>query len=192
MGDRPWLSNPAAHAAAAREYGFNSAFEEFTFALELTRGGVKTVYPRAIYMTGTQGAPYRAAPEQRRYSELAQLCTADGEPVIRKDCDYITIWGNWNGSDELLASRDGAYFSTKNARHACARKIISTEVLEELMQRKAAKLESCGLEDLNPKPDHLLLCFDCDNRLVLDESGLPEVRLCNLELVRRITPKASS
>ena len=57
------------------------------------------------------------------------------------------------------------------------------------MDREAANLANCGLEDLNPKPDHLLLCFDCENRLVLDESGLPDVRLCNLELVRRIRPE---
>jgi hypothetical protein len=186
MGDRPWLSNPSARQTEAREYGFNSAFEEFAFALELARGGVKTVYPRAIYMTGSKGTPSRAAPEERRYSELAHLSTPEGNPVIRRDCDYIAIWGNWNGPDELLASRDGAYFSTKNARHACARRIISPEVLRQLMERQAESLSACGLEDLNPKPDHLLLCFDSDNRLVLDVAGFPEIRLCNFELLRRI------
>lgn len=186
MGDRPWLSTPGANPAIAREYGFNSAFEEFAFALELARRGVKTIYPRAIYMTGTPGAPTRMPPEERRYNELANLRTPESEPVIRKDCDYITIWGNWNGPDELLASHDGGYFSTKNARHACANRIISQEVLKKLMQQQVDHLSACNLEDLNPKPDHLLLCFDCENRLVVDESGLPEVRLCNFELVRSI------
>jgi hypothetical protein len=191
LGDTPWLSSPAADATAARQHGFNSPFEEFAFALELTRGGVKTVYPRAIYMTGTKGASARAATEERRYTELAQLLTPEGEPVLRKDCDYITIWGNWNGPDELLATRDGAYFTTRNARHACASKVIASELLKELMQREAAKLASCGLEDLNLKPDHLLLCFDFENRLVLDEAGKPEVRLCNFELVRRMAQASS-
>lgn len=186
MGDRPWLSNPGANPVVARAYGFNSAFEEFAFALELARCGVKTIYPRAIYMTGTQGARSRMPPEERRYIEMAHLRTPEDEPAIRMDCDYITIWGNWNGPDELLASHDGGYFSTKNARHACASKIISPEILKDLMLRQAAQLAGCQLEDLNPKPDHLLLCFDCENRLVMDESGLPEVRLCNFELVRRI------
>jgi hypothetical protein len=54
LGDTPWLSSPAADATAAQQHGFNSPFEEFAFALELTRGGVKTVYPRAIYRTGTK------------------------------------------------------------------------------------------------------------------------------------------
>ena len=185
MGDRPWLSNPTANPALARQYGFNSPFEEFAFALELARQGVKTVYPRAIYMTGTPGQPARLPPEERRYAQLAHLLTPEGEPVLRRDCDYITIWGSWNGPDELLATRDGGYFTTKNARHACACRIISAEVLKRLMEQHAAKLAACNLEDLNPKPDHLLLCFDSEHRLVLDEAGLPEVRLCNFELVRR-------
>lgn len=188
MGDRPWLSNPNANARAAARHGFNSPFEEFALALELARCGVKTVYPRAIYMTGTKGEQCHQPAEERPYAELAQLRTPEGEPTIRKDCDYITLWGNWNGPDELLASRDGAYFSTRNARHACVSKIISPDLLKELVQREAAKLANCGLEDLNPKPDHLLLCFDCEGRLVLDDSGKPEVRLCNFELVRRIKP----
>jgi hypothetical protein len=190
MGDRPWLTNPGANSALARQHGFNSPFEEFALALELTRCGIQTVYPRAIYMTGSQVTPSRAEPEERRYTELAHLFTPDGQQVIRRDCDYIAIWGNWNGPDELLATRDGAYFTTKNARHACAGKIISPELLRELTRREAAKLAKCGLEDLNPKPDHLLLCFDCDNRLVLDDSGLPEVRLCNFELIRKTKLKS--
>lgn len=184
MGDRPWLRNPAANATLARAYGFNSPFEEFALALELSRCGIKTVYPRAIYMTGSQSTPCREPAEDRRYAQFAHLTAPGGQQVIRRDSDYITIWGNWNGPDELLARRDGGYFSTKNARHACARKIISAETLQELTRRQTAKLAQCGFEDLNPKPDHLLLCFDCDERLVLDESGLPEVRLCNFELIR--------
>ena len=186
MGDRPWLSNPNASAAEARQYGFNSPFEEIAFALELARCGIKTVYPRAIYMTGSKVAPSRAAPEERRYTELENLLTPDGQQVIRRDCDYITIWGNWNGPDELLATHDGKYFTTKNLRHACASQIVSVELAEQLMQRLTTELASCGFEDLNPKPDHLLLCFDSENRLVLDEAGLPEVRLCNFELIRKL------
>ena len=56
----------------------------------------------------------------------------------------------------------------------------AVSVLEDADGRLAAIIV------LLPKPDHLLVCFDCDDRLVLDESGLPEVRLCNFELVRRI------
>jgi len=57
--------------------------------------------------------------------------------------------------------------------------------MEELLRAKAGKLAQCGLEDLNLKPDHLLISFDTRQELVLDAAGKPEVRLCNFELVRR-------
>ncbi|MGD0253074.1 MAG: hypothetical protein ABSC01_10315, partial [Verrucomicrobiota bacterium] len=49
----------------------------------------------------------------------------------------------------------------------------------------AEKLAHCGFEDLNPKPDHLLLSFDPAEKLVMESSDKPEARLCNFELVRR-------
>ena len=45
MGEPPRPTNPEANQAAAKDYGFNSPLEEFAFALELARNGVKTVYP---------------------------------------------------------------------------------------------------------------------------------------------------
>ena len=40
-------------------------------------------------------------------------------------------------------------------------------MMEELVEAKAAKLAQCGLEDLDLKPDHLLISFDAA-KLVLD------------------------
>jgi hypothetical protein len=192
MGDPPWLPNPEANQEAVRHYGFNSPFEEFAFALELSRQGVKTVYPRAIYMTGSRREFNPNTADDRRYSAFAHVVTPDGQAAVRRDRNYITIWGNWNGPDELLATREAAHFTAINAKRACANGIISPEALRELVQTKGAKLSRCGLEDLNPKPDHLLVSFDAEKRLVVDETGRPEVRLCNFELVRRVeeaTPK---
>jgi hypothetical protein len=186
MGDPPWLSNPEADKEAAGEYGFNSPFEEFAFALDLTRNGVKTVYPRAIYMTGHKRDSTGQAADERRYMALAHLCTPDGEPVVRKEYDYITIWGFWNGPDELLAEADGRYYHAVNAKQAFAQKLIAREVLEELVRLKAERLARCGFEDLNPKSDHLLVSFDADEKLVIGSLGKPEVRLCNFELIRRL------
>src|ERR1017187_2379927 len=110
MGDQPWLANPEASKTAAREYGFNSPFEEFAFAFELSRGGVQTVYPRAIYMTGRKRETPRPNADKRRYAALAQLRTPDGDPAVREEYDYITIWGYWNGPEELLAAQDGRFY----------------------------------------------------------------------------------
>lgn len=40
------------HAQKVIAYGYNSPFEEFALAFEMSRRGIPTVYPRAIYMTG--------------------------------------------------------------------------------------------------------------------------------------------
>jgi hypothetical protein len=187
MGDPPALTNAEANRPAVLAHGFNSPFEEFAFALELSRQGVRTVYPRAIYRTGHKRETAREKIDDRRYSALAGLCTPDGEPLIRKEYDYITIWGFWNGPDEWLAAQDGRFYHALNAKSAAAKKLISRQLLKELMQLKAARMQACGFEDLNPKPDHLLLSFNADEKLVLSSLGKPEVRLCNFELVRRRT-----
>ena len=62
--------------------------------------------------------------------------------------------------------------------------MISEETMKDLMQAKATKLARGHLEDLNLKPDHLLISFNSEQKLVLDASVRPEVRLCNFELVR--------
>jgi hypothetical protein len=184
LGEQVQLKNARADLETAREHGFNSPFEEIALALHLGRHGVKTIYPRAIYMTGSKRESARSGADARRYSALAHLLTPDGEPAIRKDYDYITIWGYWNGTDAWLAARDGAFYTSLNAQHACASGQISRRMMEQLLEAKAAKLARCGLEDLNLKPDHLLISFDSEGKLVLDSEGKPEVRLCNFEFVR--------
>ena len=185
MGDSPWLKNPDAHKEAARAYGFNSPFEEFAFAFEMSRHGVRTVYPRAIYMTGRPRGAARPVSDERRFAALADFLTPDGQPVVRKEYDYITIWGFWNGPDELLAAQDGKFYQAVNAKRAFTDKLISKQTMEELTQMVTRRQAHCGLEDLNLKPDHLLISFDSEQHLVLDTMGKPEVRLCNFELIRR-------
>jgi hypothetical protein len=186
VGELPWLQNPEALRQAAREYGINSPFEEFACAIELGRKGIKTVYPRAIYMTGRRSRGARLPADDRRYADLQNLVTPDGETVLRREYDYITVWGFWNGPDELLAAQDGRFYHAVNAQQAFTTGLISAHSLEELMELKASRLAQHGFEDLNPKPDHLLISFDDTNRLVLGPTGKLEVRLCNFEFVRRI------
>jgi hypothetical protein len=186
MGEQPLLNNPEARNAKASEYGFNSPFEEFAFALELARHEVKTVYPRAIYMTGRKGGTERHVRDERRYQTLSDLSTPDGLPALRKEYDYVTIWGFWNGPDELLAAQDGRFYHAVNAKRALANGMVRSELLSGLLSLKAQRLAQSGFEDLNPKPDHLLISFDQSNKLVLRELDTPEVRLCNFEFVRRV------
>jgi hypothetical protein len=90
--------------------GYNSPFEEVAIALDLQAKGLDATYPRAIYMSGlesTRSGLYVS--DNRRYQSHHALVAPDGQPVLRSDHIYLTIWGFWNGLDEILADKDEAY-----------------------------------------------------------------------------------
>jgi len=186
VGDRPRRTGSAAHAHAIREHGFNSPFEEFALALELTRAGVSTIYPRAIYMTGHKANVPRVIADRRRFDQLADLRTPDGAPAMSQSHEYITIWGFWNGTDEMLAVQDGQFVQGVDAARARTEGRVTPDFVTALMERAAERLRSVGFEDLNLKPDHLLLSFASDNQLVPTPPDRTDFRLCNFELVRRL------
>jgi hypothetical protein len=190
LGDTPWLATAGEQLPAVLEHGFNSPFEEFAYALELSKAGVRTVYPRAIYMTGHKAGAARNIADYRRYRQLGHLRTPEGEPAVSEDHEYLTIWGYWNGPDELLALHDGQYYRGVSAGQACLQGLLSNEAVQELLDRIRARLSRAGFEDLNLKPTHLLISFSPDNKMALDTAGKPEVRLCNFELVRRLPAAA--
>jgi len=185
VGELPSAAFFGARAPAVQEYGYNSPFEEFAYALELSRGKVNTVYPRAVYMTGHKRDAAREIADRRRYEALTHLLTPDGQPALRMDYDYITIWGFWNGPDEWLAERDGQYYRAINAEQARDQGLVSQTTLAELLERTHGRLASGGFQSLNLEPHHLLLSFDASGKMVLDTIGRPQVRLCNFELVCR-------
>ncbi|MBN2506002.1 MAG: hypothetical protein JXQ71_04845 [Verrucomicrobia bacterium] len=188
MGDTPAIPLSHPRFRDIREHGYNSPFEEFTLALRIGEGKVKTIYPRAIYMTGhrTDGARRQVAND--RYAKFRHWRTPDQEPVLRQEHDYITIWGFWNGPDELLAAHDMQHFQGINAEQALRDRRIDQATHQELLESTAARLHHQGFEDLNLKPDHLLLSVGPDNLLVRNTLGKPEVRLCNFELIRELLP----
>lgn len=185
LGDTPWLGT-AGDLQPILEHGYNSPFEEFAYALQLSRSGVRTIYPRAIYMTGHKAGAVRSIADHRRYAQLAHLQTPDGEPAVSRDHEYITIWGFWNGPDELLAERDAEYYRGIDAERACREGLITNETLNDLIARVRARIERAGFEALNLKADHLLISFNSENQMAMDTLGKPEVRLCNFELVRPV------
>ncbi|MCX8157883.1 MAG: hypothetical protein N3J91_15825 [Verrucomicrobiae bacterium] len=186
MGSTPHVPDDSLRSRRILEYGFNSPFEEFACALGMSGAGARTVYPRAIYMTGSRNDHLRKITDASRYQRFAEVLMPDGEPLLQPGHDYISIWGFWNGPDVLLAISDGSYFRGVNVREAHRQGLITDEELEEFMERARRRFERCGYEDLNLEPEHLLISFDPENRLVRDTLGKPELRLCNFELVRPV------
>jgi hypothetical protein len=143
------------------------------------------VYPRAIYMTGTLRDSDRRFKDDQRFKRINRMLTPEGEPLLRKDRDYITVWGFWNGPDEMLAEDDTRHYQALDAGDACRQGLIDNVTLDDLVAMKLRRLGRCGLEDLYPKPDHLLVSFDQEGTLLRDAEGKPDIRLCNFELVRK-------
>ncbi|MGC8829470.1 MAG: hypothetical protein ACP5TE_06805 [Verrucomicrobiia bacterium] len=184
MGERPARITDQKMLRRAIAYGYNSPFEEFAYALKLSRSGFRTIYPRAIYRTGSLRKNIELVQDLSRFELFNKMRTPDGFPLLEVNHEYITIWGFWNGPDEYLAEKDGLFYRGLNARQAMQSGLINEDQVNDLIEHAKGRLIRCGYEDLNLKPDHLLITFTPDDKLLIDTFGKPEVRLCNFELVK--------
>lgn len=184
VGERPDEEATEAH----RAHGFNSPFEEVAYALELSKAGVASTYPRAIYMLGHLSTLPPEILDPRRYESHAALRMPGGEPVLQRTRNYITVWGYWNGLDEDLAGRDAASKTCRgiNARQALAAGRITPEEHDALMEKVARLLASAGFESTTPKDTHFLLTENSTGELVRDPDGTAAVRICNFEFLRKL------
>jgi hypothetical protein len=169
--------------AAVEKYGYNSPYEEFSLAFELTSLGIPTVYPRAIYKTGLTSPGCIA--DSRRYESHAGLLTPDGVPVLQMDHDYITVWGFWNGPDESLAERDGEFYTGINAANALRRGIINDQEYSGIIWRVQDLLTACGMHNPTLKGNHVLLSISPRGELMREPHGELDIRLCNFETIRK-------
>ena len=186
VGEKPDVDAASAEGRRIAGHGYNSPFEEFAIALELGAKGFPAVYPRAVYMTGQETDDGDDNLDNSRYEMHKNILAPDGSPVLRPDHNYITVWGYWNGSDDLLARKDVDYCKGINLQQALDEERITADGLQDLMHRAARELAASGFEDLNPEPTHWLLSLTPQNELIRNENGAPALRMCNFGLVRRI------
>jgi len=188
VGERPDFDPVDPCGRRIIEAGYNSPFEEFSLAIELGRAGVSTVYPRAIYMTGLEFESAEYIEDPSRYKSHSGLLDPDGKPTLNAHHNYITVWGFWNGLDEMLAKSDVPACEGINLALAHQSGYISSADCDNLIEVARAKLLVAGMEDLNLNGDHMILSIDRDGLLIRDQEGIPEIRFCNFELMRRIQP----
>ena len=184
VGHKPVPSPETDEPQRAISHGYNSPFEEVSLSMRLARAGVETAYPRAIYMTGHKAEKPEHAPDPGRYRTHRGLVAPDDHPVLSQTHDYITLWGYWNGPDELLAARDREYFRSVDAASALERDLVGREVYERMLRAFRERLIERGFEDLNLNGSHLLLSVDRRGQLASGRDGLPAMRICNFELLR--------
>jgi hypothetical protein len=166
------------------EHGYNSPFEEFAIAMELSRRGIETTYPRAIYMTGHTSSISSRLSDPSRYENHAELRTPDGHPILSRHHEYLTIWGYWNGPDDVLAVKDEVMYRGIDALSAYREGRVTQRGYVRVMRGVKRRLAAAGIEDLSLRGNHLLLSIDRAGQLALDDSRLPMVRICNFELLK--------
>ncbi len=187
VGEQPDVDPLTEDGARLIEYGYNSPFEEFTMALDLTAQGVPTTYPRAIYMCGIESdRPADYTPDLRRYESHRELRTPDGRPLLSTEHNYLTVWGYWNGVDEVLAANDQPYCEGINLLNAWKDGFITSEDMRELMNEAQERVRAAGYLYVELKPTHFILSLKPDNTLILDAQDRPALRLCNFESLRRL------
>jgi len=173
VGLRPDLNPFNQREKKIIEYGYNSPFEEVSLSLELGCKDIPTIYPRAIYMTGHKVKIAEYLISNKKYETHSKLKTPEGKPVLRKDHDYIIIYGYWNGPDEKLAMKDSDYYEGIDALRAYKEKIITKVQYKYLLKTIRKRLNEVGIEDLNLKGSHFLLSFDSSKNLIKDSHKIP-------------------
>lgn len=188
VGERPDFVPQLSDTADILAHGFNSPFEEFSMALDLTRQGISTIYPRAIYMSGLESSRSSLyVVDPRRFEALKTMVTEEGHPLFRADHNYLAIWGYWNGSAESSFDQDEGHLQPVSLGEARKRGLITPSTMGDLLEGSAIRLRQAGYRDLTLSPSHFLLSLRHDKSLVLDADGLPEVRVCNFEFMQVIT-----
>ncbi|MBC7237936.1 MAG: hypothetical protein H5T69_19000, partial [Chloroflexi bacterium] len=184
VGEEPKEDEGGERAALIREYGFNSPFEEFAIAHDLNANGVPTVYIRAIYRTGS----LRTEPvvDPRRFETHRDILAIDGLPILRKEHNYITIRGFYNGPDEYVATHDGHLYLALDLPRAERAGILGYEEVDELLEIVRARLRNIGYDGTLLEKNDILIACDENGKLIRDRENLPEMRICNLELIHKL------
>ncbi|MHB0956786.1 MAG: hypothetical protein ACYC6N_03120 [Pirellulaceae bacterium] len=168
------------------DYGYNSPFEEFSIAMELSRRGIETTYPRAIYMTGHRSSVSSSLVDNSRYESHAFLRTPEGHALLSRQHEYVTIWGYWNGPDETLAVKDEVVYKGIDALAAYRDARLTQREYVRVVRAARRRMAAAGVEDLSLRGNHLLLSIDREQKLATDDKQMPLVRICNFELLRKI------
>ncbi|MBN1290684.1 MAG: hypothetical protein JXB48_02510 [Candidatus Latescibacteria bacterium] len=184
VGERPLSGDDGINFKLKKEYGFNSPFEEFAIAHFLTNNGVPTVYVRAIYMTGS--AKIEPVKDSRHYTSHREILGIDSQPILRKDRDYITIRGYYNGSDSWVASHDGQFCKPFNLEKAISEKILKSDESMSLLDITRSRLKNLGYDGTLLELKDILITIDQEGNIIKDSEKLPEARISNFELIHKI------
>jgi len=166
------------------EYGYNSPFEEFSIADYLNKNGVNTVYMRAIYMTGS--AKQESSEDMSRYETHDKLRCPDGLPVLSAQHNYITIRGYYNGPDRWVAEQKGQLYRPVDLIKSLHNGVFTEPEINAHISRVVSRLKNIGYNGNLLQPDDIIITYDTKGEIVKDSEGYPELRITNLDFIRKI------
>ncbi len=167
-----------------RKYGFNSPFEEFAIAYDLTNKGIPTIYVRAIYMTGTTKNELAADP--RHYAAHSHKLAIDNEPILRERHDYIILRGYFNGPDSWVASHEGQLCTPFDLERAWREGILNQEDCSRLLDITRSRLKNVGYDSTFLELNDIIIAIDPQGNILTDKEQHPETRICNFELIHKL------
>ncbi|MDH4161965.1 MAG: hypothetical protein OEW15_04660 [Nitrospirota bacterium] len=167
-----------------RRFGINSPFEEFTISQELNQRGIRAVYVRAIYETGSLKIEISA--DSRRYQSHRAIVDIDGNPVLAAEHNYITIRGYYNGPDDWVPEHEGVLLTPIDLSRAVKKNIIDEPKSTRYTERTAERLHEAGYDGSLLKPDDILVAVDSQGGLMNEQNGEPALIICNFEVLCRM------
>lgn len=184
IGEIPTGEDDGNGDSKIRQLGINSPFEEFAIAQTLNRLGIPSVYVRAIYMTGS--AKIEASTDLRKYDSHKDILDSEGNPILRENHYYITIRGYYNGPDQWVAEHGDSLYNPVDLYKATYRGIIDEAQCQYFLTSVKSKLKTAGYDGSLLKANDLLLAVDDKSNIMKNNSGEPEVIICNFELIWKI------
>ncbi len=183
VGEKPQSDEGSKYEELINEYGFNSPFEEFAIAHFLMNNGIPTVYVRAIYMTGIK--KIEPVNDKRHYNSHRNILGLDNRPILRKDYNYITIRGFFNGSDSWVASHEGQLYQPFDLERAHYKGILKYDECLNLLEITRSELKNVGYDGTLLELNDILISIDPKGNIVKNNNNLPEARICNFELLQK-------
>lgn len=184
VGEMPSGDDDAEACSKIRQFGINSPFEEFALAFELNRIGIPCVYVRAIYMTGS--AKIEASTDMRKYESHKNILDPEGNPILKETHNYITIRGYYNGPDKWVAEHSDSLYTPVDLSMIPYRGLINEAGCKGLLEKTKERLKNAGYDGSLLKVNDLLLAVDDNGNIMKNNSGEPEVIICNFELLWKI------
>jgi len=184
VGEPPGAAAFGVEGFRVLAHGFNSPFEEFATAWWLSRRGIPTILPRAIYRTGHRSELDESLFDPSRYITHARFQSFDGKPALDDRRNYIMIWDYWNGPEPIATDGNTPVGRSLNASQALERGLLNHQESLDLVAEYGSKLSGKGVEVFRLLPEHILLSIDVDQVLARDSRGEFISCLCNFQYLR--------